>query len=796
MKPMPAVPARLRDGVQWTLDVAPGTRGRIPTWLFWGIGVVWAAVVAIYRFGPDVIHDQPMQKFIRASVAKVLADASIPFHAIDLSPVAILASAPLNLLPAHIATIIACLITAMSSVVAIRMLGVRSWVGGLVAVAFLCDSAAAQLLTRGDWLLVLFTLALGDVLLTRRGSRFAGYTGGAVVAMTPIFALFLLPGIVKRGWSHLIRAAVGFAAVSLPAAVLAPHQMWSYWRYHQLKRLMFKEESGDQQPLVAAVAHHIHADGWLVSVGLLAVVWILAAAVIVLALRRGRWAPAMAAASAAAFVWAAWPVGSFLLMPLFAVLLSRAPGRASRIPAALLLLMGFLMIWERFPAKEYPPPVVPVILLTLVVAWLAPLALEQVEVPALRRVGEVLTWPIWILPLAVALYSAGTFLGDKSQLWPWSPLMPDFGVYVAAAESLAQGNTPYTMSEDGWPFLYPPIGAILALPTAWWLTTSQAVWNLFKVSAWLLVLHRIGLRDWRAPVVLSLAIVVMGALGADFAMGNIQGLMAALIFVDLAPGRTLFRDLADRFGWTWAKDRTHLLPQGLLVGVLTAIKIIPALFLVLMAVRRRWRPVVTGVISAAVVTLIGAVLEPAATLQFAKMLIGGQLNQALDGVGIHYVSLVIALQRFIGPGHDTALALASSLIGTIGFFAAWRWHRAGRPWLGLSLCGAATIFFSPLAWNYYYVFLLPVLLIVFRQLRLDTPMPRAIQFGLLVAVLWVCCEFHLMLPNGEVPGGVVEYEDSYGWVQNLVAGGEAFTTAAALVLAAVIGRRRRAQDQR
>ena len=168
------------------------------------------------------------------------------------------------------------------------------------------------------------------------------------------------------------------------------------------------------------------------------------------------------------------------------------------------------------------------------------------------------------------------------------------------------------------------------------------------------------------------------------------------------------------------------------------------------------------------------------------MLLRGELNHAIEGDGLHYVSLVTGIQRFIGHG-DTATTVATAisfLVGLIGFFAAWRWHRAGREWIGLSLCGIATIFLSPVAWNYYYVFVVPAALIVVRQLAKNTPMPRTIQFTLVIAAIWAAFEFHLRLPND----GVIE--SSYTNAQRVVAMMLPLTSAVVLIAAAIFGRRR------
>lgn len=790
------VPIPVQRAVGWSLDVVPTTRGRTPVWVLTAAGLALALLATTWQlsrmgtFVPWAPHPVVLD-LTRQGFENLLAGGNARWAAIDISPVAVLFSAPLTLLTLHQAAFVVAVISAGAAVSVVRMLGIRGWAVGLVAAALVSTFAGHEVLPRGDPILLLLAVAMADIAVARhaRTARWAGVLSGVVASCTPILALFMLPVLLaRRTWRTLVAAGLGFVVPTLIAGAVNPRATWVFWRYHQLDRLVFRDGSLDHQPFVAVFTHQIGGSR-AVAIACLLLVWALAAAVIVLAARRRDDHTMLAAAAAAGFVWAPWPVGSILLVVLFGVLFGNAPGRGSRLPALLLVLLVPLGIWDRLPEDVYhTSTAVTAWILVLIVWWLSLRLVELFEICALRPVGRVLTWPLALVPYVVALYYAGTFFYPQSNPWnPWSPVNPDFQVYVIAATNLANGVSPYATQD--WPFLYPPIAAMLALPTVWWPTACKAVWIVLKVSALWLMLYRIGVRDWRGPVLAALVLSIVGVLKADIGMGNIQGLMIAMVFLDLAPGRTLFAVLAERFGWRWAEGRTRLIPQGVLTGFVAAIKIIPLLFLVLLVVRGRWRPVVWAVGTGAVMTLIGAVFAPRATLTFVGMLLHGDLNSDISGVGVNYVSLVIGLERFFGADASGIITLISYAIGFVGFFAAWRWHRAGREWIGLSLCGIATIYFSPVAWNYYYVWLLPALLIVVRQLARDTPMPRWIQFAIIVTFGWATFEYHLTMPNGPLPDGT-ESEDHYTLAQRLVAGMMPFSGAILLGLAAVLGRRR------
>lgn len=176
--------------------------------------------------------------------------------------------------------------------------------------------------------------------------------------------------------------------------------------------------------------------------------------------------------------------------------------------------------------------------------------------------------------------------------------------YLAAGERLNAGGELYALGPgDRWvdirpglwdhPFLYPPIWGI-----AWRLLASPiglAVWMSvvsFGMIGWLYLVLRHA--DRRTAV-------IVGLLSAPFAVLLASGNVAGLILV----------------GMSLARRRN----AGILVGVMAAIKIMPAVLIVWFLATRRYREAALAIGAGAVLTLAGYLYDPALTWQYVTEVI-------------------------------------------------------------------------------------------------------------------------------------------------------------------------------
>jgi alpha-1,2-mannosyltransferase len=253
-------------------------------------------------------------------------------------------------------------------------------------------------------------------------------------------------------------------------------------------------------------------------------------------------------------------------------------------------------------------------------------------------------------------------------------------------------------------FTYPPAGAILLRPLAW-LTGTQAK-VLFVVlavaalgaSIWWLLRPIVAKHHWVRWFALAIAFILATGLepirlGFDF--GQINFVLWALIVFDLA----VLGPRQSRF-------------FGVGIGLATAIKLIPGIFILYLLVTRRWRALFVSTCVALLVTLLSAAVAPEASKTFwtEKLLHSdgvGQLdyvmNQSLNGL----------LARLSGGQPSTVvwLLLALPLLG-YGLYRARQAFLAGDETAGLALTGFTGSLVSPVTWGHHIFWFVPALLVL------------------------------------------------------------------------------------
>jgi len=156
----------------------------------------------------------------------------------------------------------------------------------------------------------------------------------------------------------------------------------------------------------------------------------------------------------------------------------------------------------------------------------------------------------------------------------------DAVTYLAAGERLNAGHPLYSLlpgdraisvdnSGLGTPLLYPPLVAVLWRPLAalpfmlgLWLWMAATVVAIFG-AIWYVA------RDLRTTALVAL-LIISGGIGSQLSGGNVN----AFIIV----GALLLWDQADRRPWV-----------GAVIGILTAIKLSPGIFILWLIGQRRWK---------------------------------------------------------------------------------------------------------------------------------------------------------------------------------------------------------------
>ncbi|WIM72211.1 glycosyltransferase 87 family protein [Corynebacterium suedekumii] len=188
---------------------------------------------------------------------------------------------------------------------------------------------------------------------------------------------------------------------------------------------------------------------------------------------------------------------------------------------------------------------------------------------------------VTVIAVMLAVAAVLPWIIDEGPRWYYHI---DFDVYRKGGEAFLAGDNLYTRDYEmlgiNLPFTYPPLAAILFAPLAWipfsigalamTLVTVAALWWCIVIVARhalpgrTLTDHRV-LATWILPVAL-----VIEPVRETLSFGQVNVLLMTMVLVDTLTRRP------------W-------LPRGVFIGLAAAIKLTPAVFVLVFVVRRQWR---------------------------------------------------------------------------------------------------------------------------------------------------------------------------------------------------------------
>ncbi len=380
-----------------------------------------------------------------------------------------------------------------------------------------------------------------------------------------------------------------------------------------------------------------------------------------------------------------------------------------------------------------------------------------------RRSRRALT----IISLLVAVGAVLPWLIDPETGYRYAT---DLDVYRKGAQAFLAGENLYTqdyvvgkVDDIVLPFTYPPLAAMLFTPLALLpYTLGLVIWTVGSVALlwWcigivlrhaapaLIDADRRIIATWILP-----AALLTEPVRETLAFGQINIVLMALVLADTLTRRT------------W-------LPRGVLIGFAAAIKLTPAVFILVFLVRRRWRDAAVTFASGVAFTLLAAAIswENSWTYWFGTLAdtgrIGGEAyssNQSIRGV----------LTRLAEPGER-----ADSLVWLVLVLAAlalivWAMWRAESMLATVLLASTVALVCSPISWSHHWVWLVPVAITLFAG--------RRYVLGVLVAAATFIAP-HWLLPHSN---GV---EHDWAWWAQIV-GSSYLVVTLAVVIAALVSPR-------
>ncbi len=359
---------------------------------------------------------------------------------------------------------------------------------------------------------------------------------------------------------------------------------------------------------------------------------------------------------------------------------------------------------------------------------------------AVSRAGRITI----VVALAVVALAGHFWYGLRNHFF-------DLMVYRDAMRWWAGGHPLYdytqpdaTQGQLG--FTYPPIAAVLLRPLAW--LSEPVTKGLFIVvavaamaaSIWWLIRDRVERHHWVRWFAFAVAFILATGLepirlGFDF--GQINFVLWALVVFDLA----VLAPRGSRF-------------LGVGIGLATAIKLVPGIFILYLLVTRRYRAFAVSAGVAIGATLLAFALAPSASATFwgEKLLhsegvgqLGYFMNQSLNGL----------LARLAGgsPSIVVWIVLALLVLG----YGMWRARRAyldGDEMAGMALAGFTGGLVSPVTWGHHIFWFVPALVVL-----VDAGLTSRRRWPLIVAAFVYATvtfsvlqwwEFTLLHPGGPV----------------------------------------------
>ena len=340
--------------------------------------------------------------------------------------------------------------------------------------------------------------------------------------------------------------------------------------------------------------------------------------------------------------------------------------------------------------------------------------------PALRRRGAP-RWLPWAGLAAMVFYAYG-----MAFIWGHYRFL-DLRVYMGAAHELLVGSDPYNFHFTSVKLYatYPPFAlavlsplslvplhllvylwAIANLACLGWLCKTALVEARVDAPAGLLRQEGLGRLRLACLLAFSCAITLQ-PVRADFGFGQVNIFLIAMVVADLLkmPSRA----------------------RGALIGVASAIKFTPLVFVLLLAIGRDWRAVKRSILAFIAATAAAWAVAPAASdryfLHFASMeqRIGAPSyvsNQSLNGIFTR-----LGLGGFSSAGTWFICSVAVVLLAAL---VARRLVAPGRSLLpALLVMATAGLLASPISWDHHWSWVA-----LFPFAARDRDLPRPVRAGM------------------------------------------------------------------
>jgi alpha-1,2-mannosyltransferase len=300
--------------------------------------------------------------------------------------------------------------------------------------------------------------------------------------------------------------------------------------------------------------------------------------------------------------------------------------------------------------------------------------------PATDIVVGLAVFGLVVVPLLFLKFHGGKF-----------PL--DLAVYREAGRVVLHGGDPYAADfgrhlRVPLPFTYPPFAALVSVGVG---VLSEpvaiVVWTALSLSLLVAMVWLVMGRSLRQPVALGLvagALAWTVPLNETISFGQVNLVLAMACLLDCT--RT---------------DR-H---RGVLVGVATAIKLTPGLFIAYFAITRQWAGAAPAAVPAAGCELLAAAILPGPSRRYWFHLVFSPSRTGDPGYYTNQSVFGTLARLHLAPWLWVPLALG---VGALGMWRAAGAHREGQEIAAVALVGLTGVLVSPISWQHHAVWIVLV----------------------------------------------------------------------------------------
>ena len=307
-------------------------------------------------------------------------------------------------------------------------------------------------------------------------------------------------------------------------------------------------------------------------------------------------------------------------------------------------------------------------------------------------------------PLAVALAVAMVVLVVETAIYFHLVRGQDggfsdlFGRAANFQQLKTTGNIYTTFSIEA--FTYPPGGILLLsplvlLPSSW----LAPVWTFSILTALTATLYIVTRRLTRhtasSSLLIAVAITVISPIALSSVYDNIfWGQIGAFLTLAIVADELVI----------------HGRLQGIWVGLATALKIYPGIFIVIWLVRRQYRQAVTALITVATVSVAATLLfYQSASTFFHDEIVGSQELEHFATYSTAQASssiddVFLRPPYFLGHLSATQSLMVAGLFAVIGVIASYGAWLKGHEFTSVVIGLVISTICSPIAWNHYFAF--------------------------------------------------------------------------------------------